>query len=81
MSISSIHVGCGDFSLQRLDLLITGNEFEPVACVDISKEKAKSKLLSLKSAKNLANEVYTSIRLALMISEHHVHQNWYLANQ
>ena len=61
MSISSIHVGCGDFSLQRLDLLITGNEFKPVACVDIGKEKAKSKLLSLKSAKNLASEVYTSI--------------------
>ena len=61
MSISSIHVGCGDFSLQRLDILITGNEFKPVACVDIGKEKAKSKLLSLKNAKNLASEVYTSI--------------------
>ena len=61
MSIPSIHVGCGDFSLQRLNLLMNSREFSPIACVDIDKAKARSKLLSLKSTKNLANQVYTSI--------------------
>ena len=39
MKIPSIHVGCGKFSLQRLEMLINGNEFNPIACVDIDLEK------------------------------------------
>ena len=42
MKIPSIHVGCGKFSLQRLEMLINGNEFNPIACVDIDLEKAKA---------------------------------------
>ena len=48
MKIPSIHVGCGKFSLQRLEMLINGNEFNPIACVDIDLEKARSKLSSIK---------------------------------
>ena len=44
MKIPSIHVGCGNFSLQRLEILINGNKFDPVACVDIDLKKAKSRL-------------------------------------
>jgi hypothetical protein len=40
MPIQAIHVGCGKFSLQRLKILIDGNKFNPVACVDINLEKA-----------------------------------------
>ena len=63
MKIPSIHVGCGDFSLQRLGVLIDGNEFNPVACVDIDLKKAKSKLSSIKINKNeyLTDRVYTTI--------------------
>ena len=38
MSLPSIHVGCGDFSLQRLEVLVNGELFKPVACVDIDDE-------------------------------------------
>ena len=63
MKIPSIHVGCGEFSLQRLELLINGNQFAPIACVDIDVEKAKTKLSSLKTKTNedLMNRVYTTI--------------------
>ena len=44
MEIPSIHVGCGGFSLQRLEILCNENFFRPVACVDIDIEKAKKKL-------------------------------------
>ena len=63
MKIPSIHVGCGNFSLQRLEVLINGDEFNPVACVDINLEKARSKLSSIKINKNgdLSNCIYTTI--------------------
>ena len=63
MKIPSIHVGCGEFSLQRLELLINGNQFSPIACVDIDVEKAKTKLSSLKTKtyEDLMNRVYTTI--------------------
>ncbi len=41
MPIPVIHVGCGKFSLQRLQVLIDGNQFTPVACVDIDLRKGK----------------------------------------
>ena len=44
MLIPSIHVGCGDFSLQRLEVLANENLFNPVACVDIDVENARNKL-------------------------------------
>ena len=63
MKIPSIHVGCGKFSLQRLEMLINGNEFNPIACVDIDLEKARPKLSSIKINKteDLSNRVYTTI--------------------
>ena len=41
MLIPSIHVGCGDFSLQRLEVLANEDFFNPVACVDIDVKKRK----------------------------------------
>ena len=63
MLIPSIHVGCGDFSLQRLEVLANENFFNPVACVDIDVEKAQASLSSLngKVAKSLKDRVYTTI--------------------
>lgn len=63
MKIPSIHVGCGSFSLQRLEILINGNKFDPVACVDIDLKKAKSNLLSIKGNKinNLSSKIFTTI--------------------
>jgi len=63
MPIQAIHVGCGKFSLQRLKILIDGNKFNPVACVDINLEKAKSKLSLIKGEKinNLSGKVFTTI--------------------
>ena len=63
MKIPSIHVGCGKFSLQRLEILYNGNQFTPVACVDINVKKAQSDLLSFKGNldKNLCEKVYTTI--------------------
>ena len=61
MKIPSIHVGCGEFSLQRLELLINGNQFAPIACVDIDVEKDirpifdQSKDRTLNSTGGLAN--------------------------
>ena len=57
MKIPSIHVGCGEFSLQRLELLINGNQFAPIACVDIDIEKAivdKMEINSIKYPVNLS---------------------------
>ena len=63
MKIPSIHVGCGKFSLQRLEILINGNKFNPVACVDIDLIKAKSNISLIKGSKinNLSNKVFTTI--------------------
>ena len=47
MSIPIIFVGCGNFALQRLQVLIDGGQFTPVACVDINIEKAQESLSSL----------------------------------
>ena len=63
MQIPSIHVGCGRFSLQRLEILIGGNQFKPVACVDLNLKKAKMSLSALKNnvAKDLIDKTYTTI--------------------
>jgi predicted dehydrogenase len=71
MKIPSIHVGCGKFSLQRLEILINGNKFNPVACVDIDLKKAKSNISSIKGSKinNLSNKVFTTITEAKKIHD------------
>ena len=63
MQIPFIHVGCGNFSLQRLKVLIEGNQFTPVACVDIDLDRARSQLSSIKNKgiEDLSNRVYTTI--------------------
>ena len=63
MKIPSIHVGCGNFSLQRLEILINGNNFDPVACVDIDLKKARSNLLNVKGNQinNLSDRVFKNI--------------------
>jgi len=42
MSLPIIFVGCGNFALQRLQVLIDGSQFTPVACVDIDIEKTQA---------------------------------------
>ena len=63
MSIPIIHVGCGEFSLQRLKILVDGNQFTPVACVDIDIEKAQTGLKFLQGnvPEDLTKRVYTTI--------------------
>ena len=63
MEIPSIHVGCGGFSLQRLEVLSREKLFKPVACVDINVAKAKKAIESSshKSIHNLKNNIFTSI--------------------
>ena len=63
MQIPSIHVGCGDFSLQRLEILCNENLFRPVACVDIDIEKAKKKIeiSTNTSVQNLKDKVFKTI--------------------
>ena len=66
MSIPIIFVGCGNFSLQRLQVLIDGSQFTPVACVDIDIEKARANLGSLQGnvPKGLTGQVYTTVKEA-----------------
>ena len=63
MKIPSIHVGCGNFSIQRLEILTKSDQFIPVACVDIDIVKAKNKLESIKNDANIdfTKQLYTSI--------------------
>jgi predicted dehydrogenase len=63
MSIPIIFVGCGNFALQRLQVLIDGSQFTPVACVDIDIEKAQANLEFLQGnvPKGLTDRVYTTI--------------------
>ena len=63
MLIPSIHVGCGDFSLQRLEVLANENFFNPVACVDIDVENARNKLSKNNSpkVKILKDKIYSTI--------------------
>ena len=63
MSIPIIFVGCGNFSIQRLQVIIDGNLFTPVACVDIDIEKARSNLEYLQGnvPEGLTDRVYTTI--------------------
>ena len=63
MSLPSIHVGCGDFSLQRLEVLVNGELFKPVACVDIDDEKARIKISKINNSKvkNLKDKIYSTI--------------------
>ena len=49
MSQSYIHVGLGDFSFQRLEMILSENLFEPVAFVDLKVEESKRKLNNLKN--------------------------------
>ena len=53
MKIPSIHVGCGKFGLQRLQVLIEKTNFLPIACVDKNVSGAKKKLSSIKETKKL----------------------------
>tara|TARA_Y100000590_G_scaffold312171_1_gene352777 strand:+ start:1030 stop:2109 length:1080 start_codon:yes stop_codon:yes gene_type:complete len=66
MPIPFIHVGCGKFSLQRLQVLIDSKNFVPVACVDIDIHKARQNLSSSNrnSLNNLSDRVYASIKEA-----------------
>ena len=63
MSIPIIFVGCGNFALQRLQVLIDGSQFTPIACVDIDIKKAQASLESLQGnvPKGLTDRVYTTI--------------------
>ena len=63
MTIPFIHVGCGNFSLQRLQILIDSGNFTPVACVDIDIEKARENIASLKGdvPEGLNDRVYKTI--------------------
>ena len=63
MKIPVIYVGCGNFSLQRFQVLIDGGQFTPVACVEIDIEKARKGLDSLKGnvPEGLTEKVYTTI--------------------
>ena len=63
MLIPSIHVGCGDFSLQRLEVLANEDFFNPVACVDIDVKNARNKLSKNNSpkVKILKDKIYSTI--------------------
>tara|TARA_A100001011_G_scaffold338059_1_gene368650 strand:- start:5 stop:1075 length:1071 start_codon:yes stop_codon:yes gene_type:complete len=61
MKIPFILVGCGKFSLQRLEILINSKKFEPTACVDLNVEEAKQNLKSNKKLSYLANNVFKTI--------------------
>ncbi len=63
MKIPIIFVGFGNFSLQRLQVIIDGSQFTPVACVDVDIEKARIGLGSLRGnvPEDLAEKVYTTI--------------------
>ena len=63
MSIPIIFVGCGNFGLQRLQVLIDDSQFTPVACVEIDIKKAQASLESLQGnvPKGLSDKVYTTI--------------------
>ena len=47
MTIPIIFVGCGNFALQRLQVLVDDSQYTPVACVDIDVKKAQASLDSL----------------------------------
>lgn len=63
MPIRAIHVGCGSFSVQRLQLIIDGGKFVPVACVDIDLENGRRGLTSLPGGipEDLDGRIYTTI--------------------
>ena len=46
MTIPVIHVGCGPFATQRLQLIIDEGLFTPIACVDIDRQVVKSSISS-----------------------------------
>jgi predicted dehydrogenase len=62
-AIPAIHVGCGPFGLQRLQILVENKLFLPIACVDIDVEKTKKNISLMRDnfSKQLANYVYGSI--------------------
>ena len=61
MKIPFILVGCGKFSLQRLQILIESKKFEPVACVDLDTETAKINLQKNNKLSFLTNKVFKTI--------------------
>ncbi len=63
MAIPTIHVGCGQFGLGRLQMAIKCKGLEPVACVDIDLETAHRAVQSLQGegTAGLANRIYRSI--------------------
>lgn len=62
-SISTIHVGCSRFALERLQALLACKGLAPVACVDIDLAKARQGIASLPAAAplGLTERLYTSI--------------------
>ena len=63
MNLPCIYVGCGNFALQRLEVLINKTKFNPVACVDLDVKNAAKNLALIEGSKkeNLPSKVYTSI--------------------
>ena len=61
MKIPFILVGCGNFSLQRLEILIDLQKFEPVACVDLNIKDAKANLQKNNKLSFLADKVFKTI--------------------
>ena len=63
MPIPTIHVGCSNFALGRLQALVNCNGLEPVACVDLDLELARTNIGRLEGEvpSGLKERVYTSI--------------------
>ncbi|SVB72768.1 uncharacterized protein METZ01_LOCUS225622 [marine metagenome] len=71
MAIPVIHVGCGPFSTQRLQLIIDEGLFTPVACVDIDRQVVESCISSLRGnvPVNLDKRIYKTIAEAKQDNE------------
>ena len=71
MAIPVIHVGCGSFSTQRLQLIIDEGLFTPVACVDIDRQVLESCISSLRGnvPVNLNKRIYKTITEAKQDNE------------
>lgn len=60
--IKCIHVGLGNFSLQRLQVNLSNNIFDPVAFVDIDIESSIKRMKNLKNLpKNYEKKIFKSI--------------------
>ena len=57
MDVPCIYVGCGNFALQRLEVLINETKFNPVACVDLDVKNAKKNLTLIREIKKRIYQV------------------------